>query len=119
MSSTLYRKYRPQCFSEIIGQQHIKATLEQEVKMNRLAHAYLFCGPRGVGKTTLARIMAKTINCQTRESTASEPCNECESCTAINEGRSLNLIEIDAASHRGINEIRELREHVKFFPQQD
>ena len=118
MSSTLYRKYRPQCFSEIIGQQHIKATLEQEVKMNRLAHAYLFCGPRGVGKTTLARIMAKTINCQTRESTASEPCNECESCTAINEGRSLNLIEIDAASHRGINEIRELREHVKFFPQQ-
>ncbi|HLD19807.1 MAG TPA: DNA polymerase III subunit gamma/tau [Patescibacteria group bacterium] len=118
MSLTLYRKYRPQTFTEVVGQHHIKTTLEQEVKMNRLAHAYLFCGPRGVGKTTLARIMAKTINCAQRDSSSSEPCNACESCTAMNESRSLNLIEIDAASHRGINEIRELREHVKFFPQQ-
>ncbi len=118
MSLTLYRKYRPQTFIEVVGQQHIKTTLEQEVKMNRLAHAYLFCGPRGVGKTTLARILAKTINCTKRDPSSSEPCNACESCTAMNESRSLNLIEIDAASHRGINEIRELREHVKFLPQQ-
>lgn len=118
MSSTLYRKYRPQTFSEVVGQHHIKTTLEQEIKMNRIVHAYLFCGPRGVGKTTLARIMAKALNCTQRTPTSSEPCNTCDSCTAMNEARSLNLIEIDAASHRGINEIRELREHVKFLPQQ-
>ena len=117
MAETLYRKYRPKTFGEVVGQSAIKSTLQHEIVSKKLAHAYLFCGPRGVGKTTLARILAKSLNCENRAEDQFEPDNECESCNAINEGRSLNLIEVDAASHRGINEIRDLRENVKFVPQ--
>jgi DNA polymerase-3 subunit gamma/tau len=113
---TLYRKYRPQKFSEVIGQEHIKKTLENEIKMGKISHAYLFYGPRGVGKTTLGRIFAKALNCEKRKEGESEPCDNCFSCSEIIKGKSLNLIEIDAASNRGINEIKELRDSVKFPP---
>lgn len=116
MSLTLYRKYRPQKFAEVIGQEHIKKTLENEIKGGRISHAYLFYGPRGTGKTTMGRIFAKAINCQNRKENQFEPCGECSSCQEIKENRNLDLIEIDAASNRGINEIRELRENVRFAP---
>lgn len=114
MSQTLYRKYRPQKFEEVIGQEHIKLTLQNEILNDKIAHAYLFSGPRGIGKTTLARVFAKAINCEKRNTF--EPCNECDSCKSITEGNNLDLIEIDGASNRGINEIRELREFVKYAP---
>ena len=103
----LYRKYRPQTFAEVSGQEHIKAVLEREVASGRLAHAYLFTGPRGVGKTRLARILAKAANCTGRAETSGEPCGECQSCREITEGRSLDVIEIDAASHTGVDNVRE------------
>lgn len=126
MSFTLYRQYRPQKFSEIIGQKHIVQTLSNAVKSNRLGHAYLFTGPRGTGKTTLARVFAKAVNCLSRRSPAEadakrdnyEPCNECDICKNISEGRSLDIIEIDAASNTGVDSIRELRETVKLPPTQ-
>src|SRR3989344_7677449 len=96
---TLYRKYRPQNFSEVVGQNHIKVTLEQEIKSGKIAHAYLFCGPRAVGKTTLARVFAKSINCEKRKKTSAEPCDDCLGCKEIVEGRALDVIEIDAASY--------------------
>jgi len=105
--STLYRKYRPQNFSELVGQNYIKITLEQEIKSGSLAHAYLFCGPRAVGKTTLARIFAKSINCQTRKSTSAEPCNKCSSCLEITQGRALDIMEIDAASNTGVDNVKD------------
>ena len=111
----LYRKYRPQSFGEIIGQKHIIQTLTNAITTGKVAHAYLFCGPRGTGKTTVARILSKAINCETRGKNF-EPCNKCQSCEEINAGRSMDLIEIDAASNRGIDEIRELREGIKFSP---
>ena len=114
MSLTLYRKYRPQRFEDVIGQEHIKLTLQNEILNDKIAHAYLFAGPRGIGKTTLARVFAKAINCEKRK--GYEPCNECDSCNSITDGNNLDLIEIDAASNRGINEIRELREMVKYAP---
>lgn len=110
----LYRKYRPQNFSEVIGQDHIVQTLTNSIKGKNISHAYLFCGPRGSGKTTVARIFAKAINCQNPSS--SEPCNKCSSCVEIVAGKSMDLIEIDAASHRGIDDVRELREGIKFAP---
>lgn len=116
MSTTLYRKYRPQKFSEIIGQRHIVQTLSNAVKYNRLGQAYLFTGPRGTGKTTLARLLAKAINCL--KTNDAEPCNQCEICQNISEGKSLDIIEIDAASHTGVDNIRELRETVKLPPTQ-
>ena len=105
--STLYRKYRPQNFNEVVGQNHIKVTLEQEIKSGKITHAYLFCGPRAVGKTTLARVVAKAINCQKRENISSEPCNDCPSCQEITAGRALDIIEIDAASNTGVDNVRE------------
>lgn len=108
----LYRKYRPKSFDEVVGQEHVIGALMNAVKMNRVAHAYLFSGPRGVGKTTSARLLAKALNCTGTE----KPCNKCRSCQDFNEGRSMNLIEIDAASNRGIDEIRELRDSVRFMP---
>src|SRR3989338_7786309 len=110
----LYRKYRPQSFSEIIGQEHIVKTLTNAIKAGNISHAYLFSGPRGSGKTTIARIFAKAINCE--RPSGFEPCNKCSSCLEIMQSKSMDLIEIDAASHRGIDDVRELREGIKFAP---
>lgn len=104
---TLYRKYRPQNFTEVVGQNHIKRTLEQEIKTDKIAHAYLFCGPRAVGKTTLARVFAKAINCEERKSDTADPCNNCLICQEITYGRALDIIEIDAASNTGVDNVRD------------
>ena len=112
----LYRKYRPQTFSEIIGQEHIVQTLTNAISSGMISHAYLFSGPRGSGKTTIARLLAKSVNCQNRKDNEFEPCNQCSSCQEIMAGNALDLIEIDAASHRGIDEVRELRDGIRFFP---
>ena len=121
MSQVLYRKYRPKTFKEVEGQEHVVCTLQGALLTGRVGHAYLFCGPRGTGKTTMARLLAKALNCENRikgsvlsikelETSSTEPCNTCHSCAEINEGRSLDLIEIDAASNRGIDEIRNLKD---------
>ena len=116
MSLVLYRKYRPQTFSEFVGQEHIVKTITNAISTGMVSHAYLFSGPRGTGKTTLARLLAKSLNCQNRKKGQFEPCNKCSSCLEINEGKSIDLMEIDAASHRGIDDIKELREGIKFVP---
>lgn len=116
MSLVLYRKYRPQKFEEFIGQEHVVKTLTNAISKDMISHAYLFAGPRGTGKTTLARLLAKAVNCQNREEGSFEPCNKCSSCQEITEGQSIDLIEMDAASHRGIDDIRELKEGIKFSP---
>lgn len=116
MSTTLYRKYRPQTFADVVGQKHIVATLTSALKLGRVGQAYLFTGPRGTGKTTLARLFAKAINCSDRKKNDAEPCNKCQHCLLMAEGRSLDIIEIDAASHTGVDNIRELRETVKLPP---
>ncbi len=105
----LYRKYRPQTFAQVVGQEHVVKTLKGALSTGRIGHAYLFTGPRGTGKTSLARIFAKALNCAKRGKDG-DPDNSCPSCTVTNEGRSLDLIEIDAASNRGIDEIRNLKE---------
>src|SRR6201992_4250128 len=110
------RKYRPQDFSTVVGQSHITNTLKNAIKNNQLAQAFLFCGPRGVGKTTCARILAKTINCENLQPDG-EACNECRSCTSFNEGTSLNIHELDAASNNSVDDIRSLVEQVRFAPQ--
>src|SRR5688572_26659557 len=110
------RKYRPQTFDTVVGQAHITTTLQNAIKNRQLAHAFLFCGPRGVGKTTCARILAKTINCE-RPTAEGEACNECHSCVAFNEGTSLNIHELDAASNNSVDDIRSLVEQVRFSPQ--
>jgi len=118
----LYRKYRPQSFSDLIGQSHIKEALLSSLKNGKISHAYLFSGPKGTGKTSTARIFAKAVNCRAASNKGSdiskfgEPCNKCDSCLAITNGSHLDLIEIDAASNRGIDEIRELREKIKLSP---
>src|SRR5690242_14471197 len=112
------RKYRPQTFDTVVGQQHITTTLKNAIKNNQLAHAFLFCGPRGVGKTTCARILAKTINCEDLHPPAGgEACNKCNSCRSFNEGTSLNIHELDAASNNSVDDIRTLVEQVRFMPQ--
>lgn len=115
MQTTLYRKYRPKDFSEIAGETDIVRTLKNSLDNNKISHAYLFCGPRGVGKTTSARLIAKGVNCL-NNGISSTPCNECENCKSIDEGSFIDLIEIDAASNRGIDEIRELKEKINYQP---
>ncbi|AEW01756.1 DNA polymerase III, subunit gamma and tau [Niastella koreensis] len=110
------RKYRPQTFDTVVGQAHITTTLQNAIKNHHLAHAFLFCGPRGVGKTTCARILAKTINCD-KPSAEGEACNECPSCNSFNEGTSLNVFELDAASNNSVEDIRSLVEKVRFAPE--
>jgi DNA polymerase-3 subunit gamma/tau len=110
------RKYRPQLFNTVVGQSHITTTLKNAIRNDQLAHAFLFCGPRGVGKTTCARILAKTINCENRTSDG-EACNTCASCTSFNEGTSLNIHELDAASNNSVEDIRTLVDQVRFAPQ--
>lgn len=105
--STLYRDYRPQNFAEILGQNHIKITLQNEISAGRIAQAFLFCGPRAVGKTTLARVLAKAVNCLEHKDGDYEPCNKCASCTSITAGKNLDVIEIDAASNTGVDNVRE------------
>jgi DNA polymerase III subunit gamma/tau len=109
------RKYRPQTFKSVVGQQHITSTLQNAIKSNQLAQAFLFCGPRGVGKTTLARILAKTINC-TNITAEVEACNECDSCRSFNDSGSLNIIELDAASNNSVEDIRELVNQINVPP---
>ncbi len=107
----LYRKYRPQTFGELVGQDHVARTLSREVIEEKVAHAYLFAGPRGTGKTTTARLLAKALNCQKRAEDG-EPCNECVSCVSVTEGNSLDVIELDAASHNKVEDVREIRANV-------
>jgi len=103
----IYRKYRPQKFSEVIGQDGVIRVLESEIKQGRISHAYLFTGPRGLGKTTVSRLMAKAVNCENRKEGESEPCNKCQSCLDIMSGRHFDLIELDAASQTGVDNVRE------------
>lgn len=110
----LYRAYRPQKFSEVAGQKHIVKTLQNAIKLNRVAHAYLFCGPRGTGKTSIAKIMAKALNCA--KGMNIEPCCECDICKGITKGSIADVVEIDAASNNGVDEIRDIRDKVKYLP---
>ena len=111
-----YRKWRPSSFSELAGQEHVSTTLRQSVRLGRISHSYLFCGPRGCGKTTTARIIAKAANCLDLQD--GDPCNACDICRAISDGRFMDIIELDAASNRGIDEIRDIRDKVNFAPVQ-
>ena len=115
-SQVYYRKWRPSSFDELAGQEHVSTTLRQSVRLGRISHSYLFCGPRGCGKTTTARIIAKAANCLDTQD--GDPCNACTICQAINEGRFMDIIELDAASNRGIDEIRDIRDKVNFAPVQ-
>ncbi|MFW6062413.1 MAG: DNA polymerase III subunit gamma/tau, partial [Planctomycetota bacterium] len=112
----LARKYRSTTFEEVVGQQHVAQTLVNALKSGRVAHAYLFTGTRGVGKTTMARILAKALNCLSYDEPTATPCNECDACEAIGRGDDLDVVEIDGASNRGIDEIRELRANAIYRP---
>src|SRR5512136_1249235 len=117
MSQSLYRKWRPQSWDEVIGQEHVVQTLRNAVSADRVAHAYLFSGPRGTGKTTVARLLAKAVNCLD-ENLAKRPCGKCAHCQAVNQGRFLDLIEIDAASNTSVEDVRDLRDKINFSPNQ-
>ena len=116
LNITLYRKYRPQNFDEIAGQEFVLRAIKNSLRENKLSHAYLFTGPRGVGKTTIARLIAKGVNCLNSENVTYNPCGKCENCREISSGISMDMIEIDAASNRGIDEIRELKEKINYQP---
>src|SRR5256714_1188399 len=115
----LARKYRPQNFSEVIGQDHVTRTLRNAIEGQRIAHGYIFSGHRGIGKTTIARILAMCLNCRKGDKPTPEPCGVCESCTEVRAGNAVDVIEIDAATNRGIDEIRELREATRYRPARD
>jgi DNA polymerase-3 subunit gamma/tau len=115
----LARKYRPQRFSDVIGQEHVTRTLRSAIEQQRVAHGYIFSGHRGIGKTTIARILAMALNCRSTDHPVPEPCGVCDSCVEIREGRAVDVIEIDAATNRGIDEIRELREAARYQPARD
>ncbi|HME35640.1 MAG TPA: DNA polymerase III subunit gamma/tau [Candidatus Sulfotelmatobacter sp.] len=117
--TVLARKYRPQKFSEVIGQEHVTRTLQNAIEQGRTAHGYIFSGHRGIGKTTVARILAMALNCRSQNHPVPEPCGVCESCTEIRAGNAVDVIEIDAATNRGIDEIRELREAARYRPARD
>src|SRR5216684_3703146 len=115
----LARKYRPQKFSEVIGQEHVTRTLKNAIEQERTAHGYIFSGHRGIGKTTVARILAMALNCRSSDKPVPEPCGVCDSCTEIRAGNAVDVIEIDAATNRGIDEIRELRDAARYRPARD
>ncbi len=115
--TVLARKYRPQTFEDMTGQEHVVRTIENAIKLNRVAHAYLFAGPRGVGKTTAARLLARALNCE--KGPTAQPCGECRACTEIRDGNSTDVAEIDGASNNGVENVREIRENAKYLPQRD
>ncbi|MCJ7723737.1 MAG: DNA polymerase III subunit gamma/tau, partial [Anaerolineales bacterium] len=117
MTQALYRKWRPKKWDEVVGQGHIVQTLHNAIVGGRVGHAYLFSGPRGTGKTTVARLLAKAVNCQV-DDLAARPCNKCINCIAVNENRFLDLIEIDAASNTSVDDVRDLRDKINFIPSQ-
>ena len=117
MYTVIARKYRPQTFSEVVNQEHIKQTLRNAIEQKRIAHGYIFSGQRGTGKTTMARLLAKALNCAAGP--AAEPCLKCDSCKEIAQSGATDVIEIDAASNRGIDDIRGLRENARYAPSRD
>src|SRR5512141_2469845 len=117
--TVLARKYRPQKFSDVIGQDHVTRTLKHAIEQGRIAHGYIFSGHRGIGKTTIARILAMALNCRSADHPVPEPCGVCDSCVEIRQGNAVDVIEIDAATNRGIDEIRELREAARYRPARD